>query len=169
MWLVWRGGVSVHVSASSGSHCDVLFPSGGFGHGRSSAGRLLVHPSSRLFNRSPGQYPSVRRANLRVAELPAARRGLFARGGGGFSHRALGGASLCLCRQRRGPGSGQWPGRRAASGRFHRTARVGRVQLIGFALSRGGSGSLLGDRSPPPRQGRVGAHWTCQWVVSSTL
>jgi hypothetical protein len=162
------------VSASSGAHRDVLVPSGGLGHGGSSTGRLLVppsftllrgpffsgercraiHPSSRPFNRSPGHYPGVRRSNLSVDELPAGRRGLFARGSGGFGHQALGRASLCLCRQRRGHGFGQWPGRQAPSGRFYGTARVGRVQLVGFALACGGSGGLLGDRSLPP--GRAG-------------
>jgi hypothetical protein len=152
--------------ASSGAQRDILLPSGGLGHRGSYAGRLLgppsftllggpfyigercrgIHPSSRSFNRSPGHYPGVRRTNLSVAELPAAERGLFARESGGLDHRALGGAPLCLCSQRRGPGSGQLPGRRAPSGRFHGTARVGRVQLVGFALAHCGSGGgLLGD------------------------
>jgi hypothetical protein len=87
---------------SNGSHRDVLLRSGGLGHGGSPAGRLLVppslallidpffsgerfwgiHPSSRTLNRSPCHYPGIRHANLSAAELPAARRGLFARGGG---------------------------------------------------------------------------------------
>jgi hypothetical protein len=167
-WLLWRGRVIVQVSAS-GAHREVL-PSGGLGHGGSSAGRLLVppsftllrgryfsgewcrgiHPTSRSFNRSPGHYSGVRRANLSVAKLPAAGRGLFARGGGMFNHRALGGASLCLCRQRRGPGSGQWSEGRATSGRFYETARVELVQFVGFALAGGGSGGLLVNRRLPP-------------------
>jgi hypothetical protein len=129
-----------------------------------------IHPSSRPFNRSPGHYPGVRRANLSVANLPAEKRGLFVCGGDGFFHRALGGASLCLCRQRRGSGSEKWPRHRAPSGRFHGSARVGRVQLVGFALARGGSGGHLGDRSlPPPRQSRIGTHWSGQRFVRPTL
>jgi hypothetical protein len=111
-----------------------------------------IYPSSRPFNRSHSHYPGVRCANIRVAELPPACRGFFARGDSEFNHRALGGAFIRLCRQRRGPGSGQWPGRRAPSGRFHRAARVGQIQLVGFSLARGGSRSLLGNRFLPPAE-----------------
>jgi hypothetical protein len=52
------------------------------------------------------------------------RTRLVCRGSGRFNHWALGGPSLCLWRQTRGPGSGQWPGRRAPSCRFHGTART---------------------------------------------
>jgi hypothetical protein len=38
----------------------------------------------------------------------------------------------------------------APGGWFHRTARVGRVQLDGFALACGGSGCLVGDRGLLP-------------------
>jgi hypothetical protein len=41
-----------------------------------------IQPIIRSFNRSPGHYPGVRHTNLNVAELPAAGRGLFARGSG---------------------------------------------------------------------------------------
>jgi hypothetical protein len=129
-------------------------------------GTPLVPPSSTLL-RSPFLLGSgaekstqavvpltgVRRANRRLVELPAAWRGLFARRGGVFNHRALGGASLCLCSQRHGPGSGQWPGRRAPSGRFHGTARVERVKLVSLrlpAVSRRPSGRR--QSPPPPRR-----------------
>jgi hypothetical protein len=72
-------------------------------------------PLQSPLNRSPGHYLGVRRrANLSVAEFPVARRGLFARGNGGLNHWVLGGASICRCRQRHWPGSGQWPGRLVA-------------------------------------------------------
>jgi hypothetical protein len=98
--------VSVQEYARGGAHRDVLLRYGGLKHERSSAGRSFVtlsftllrsprfsweqcreiHPSNRPFNRSPGHYPGIRRANLRVTHLPAARRGLLAREGGGFNH-----------------------------------------------------------------------------------
>jgi hypothetical protein len=105
-------------------------PMGGLGHWGSSAGCLIppsftllrgpffsgercrgIHSSSSPFIRSPGHYPGVRRATFSVAELPAVWCGLLPRRVGGFSHRALGGNSLYLCRQKGGPASGQWPGR----------------------------------------------------------
>jgi hypothetical protein len=85
-------------------------------------------------------------AYLSVAELPAARCGFFAHAFG-FLRRVLGGGPLCLCRQRRGPRFGHWPGGWTPAGGFHRTTRFGRVQLVGFALARGGSGGRLGDRN----------------------
>jgi hypothetical protein len=68
-WLVWRGGLLVQVSASSGAHRDVLLTSGGLGLGGvpRDASPLLrdplfigercrrILPSSRSFNRSPGR------------------------------------------------------------------------------------------------------------------
>jgi hypothetical protein len=52
IWRVWRSGVSVQVSTSSGCHRDVVFPSGWLGHGGSSAGFLLVPPSFTLLRGS---------------------------------------------------------------------------------------------------------------------
>jgi hypothetical protein len=49
-WLSWCGRVIAQASASSGAHRDVLLPSGGLGHRRSSAGRLrpsLLYPPGR--------------------------------------------------------------------------------------------------------------------------
>jgi hypothetical protein len=40
-----------------------------------------IHPSIRSFNWSPGHYPSIRRTHLIEAELPAAVRSFFIRGG----------------------------------------------------------------------------------------
>jgi hypothetical protein len=117
-WLVWRGEQSVQVSASSGAHRDVLLPSGGLGHGGSSAGAFSALPSLLSWETNFLLVSGAEKSSPAVAPLtgrPAARGGLFVRGGGGFNHRALGGASLCLCRQRHGPVSGQWPGRRASS------------------------------------------------------
>jgi hypothetical protein len=82
---------------------------------------------------------------LSAAELPAARCGLFACGL--FLRRVLGGAPLCLCRQRRGPGSEHWPEGRAPAGGVRRTGRVGGVQIVGFALVRSGAGGSLEDRN----------------------
>jgi hypothetical protein len=148
------GGVSAQLHSCSGAHRDDLFTSTTLGTWTNSSvppsftllrGNIFsgqrcrgIRPSIRSFNRSPGQYPGVRLANRSPAFLPAARCGLFARGGGGFNHRALG-DSLSLCRQR--------PGRRAPSGWFHRTARVGQVQLAGFALACGGWRGLVTDSS----------------------
>jgi hypothetical protein len=47
-WCNWLRGLSVQVYASSGAHHDVLLPSGGVGHGGSSAGCLFVPPSFTL-------------------------------------------------------------------------------------------------------------------------
>jgi hypothetical protein len=102
-----------------------------------------IHPSIRPFNRSPGHYRGVHCTHLSLADLPAVIHDLFARGSEG---------SLCMCGQRRGPSSGLWPDCWAPCGRFHRTARFGRIQLVGFALTRGGSGCLLGERSLPPAE-----------------
>jgi hypothetical protein len=116
-WIVWCGGLSVQVSASSSAQRDVLLSSGGLEHGGSSAGRLLVPPYFTLLRDQLVLVSGCQESCPAVAPLtglPAARTGLFVRGGGGFNHRPLGGASLCLCRQRRGLVSRQWPGSRAS-------------------------------------------------------
>jgi hypothetical protein len=122
---------------SRGGECPIVRQRccpGGLGHGARSTGHTFVppsftvlrvpmfigelcqgiHPSNRSCNRSPGPYPTARRADLSVVELPACRLGLVARGGGGFTHRALGASALCLCWQRNGSDSGHWPGRLVA-------------------------------------------------------
>jgi hypothetical protein len=145
-WLIWLLGcsrVSDQVSASSGAHHDVLLPSGGLHIGGSSAeyfhippsftlirGLVFsgercrrIHPSIRPFNRSPGQYPCVRRTLLSVAELPATARSSF----------TLEDFPLYRFWQRHGPRSAQWPASWAPSSGFHRPARVGRIKISGFA------------------------------------
>jgi hypothetical protein len=117
------------VHASTGADRDLHFPSGSLGHKGRSATRFLVppfltilrrlifseklcretRPRIRSSNRSPVLYPCERCTKLSVADLPAARRGLFSRGQCGFNNRALGEDSPRLCRQTCRLGCGQWP------------------------------------------------------------
>jgi hypothetical protein len=152
-WLVCRSGVSVQVSASSGPPCCPSPLWGTWTRGEFRGTPLkdsffsgercrAIHRSSLPCNRFPGHYTGGRRASLIVAVLSAACRGLFVRGGGGLNHWALGGVSLCLCRQRHGPVSGQWPGRQAA--RSIEPPETVRVQLVCFAFARcGGLGTAV--------------------------
>jgi hypothetical protein len=65
----------------------------------------------------------------------------------------------------RGPGSGQWPGLRAPSGRFHRTARVGRIQFVSFAPACCVSGEPSGRTQSPLR--RESGWCPLDWPVRS--
>jgi hypothetical protein len=113
----------------------------------------------------PATTPQIR-ANLSVAELPAARRGLFDRGDE-FGQRGMGVVSFCLCRQRRGPPSGQWPGRSTPGDKLSLPSR--QVLVVGSALPCGGSGDLARHSSLLPRASSLGVHWTGLWLVGPTL
>jgi hypothetical protein len=122
-WLFGCSRLSDQLSASSGAHRDVLLPSGGLDLGESSAGYFHIppsftlvfsreryrgiHPSICPFNRSPGHYPGIRRTHLSVAELPAAVRSLFTRGGFALASAGRGADPV--------PDSGPGAGRLAAS------------------------------------------------------
>lgn len=121
----------------------------------------VINPSISSFNLSPHSLPQHKACKPGVAELPAARHGLLARGCR-LTRRVLLGSALYLSRQRLEPGSGYWPGGRGPGDWFHRTGRVGRVQIVGFAFARGSSGGPYVDSGPPWRR-KVGAHWAIRW------
>jgi hypothetical protein len=96
---------------------------------------------------------------------PAARHGLFAHGGSGFTHRLLDTSALCLCRKRLGPGSGHWPGRLVAcSIELPESDKSNSLALRLLAVA---CRSLW--ETVPSRQSRFGARWPGQWVFRQIL
>jgi hypothetical protein len=105
-----------------------------------------IHP----FIRSLDHYPGVRRATLSAAAFPAVGRGLFARGRGGFKHRALGGASLCLCRQRRGTRPDNGPGAGRLVGGSIEPPESDESKSLALCLPAAGLRAFWETAVPPP-------------------